>query len=349
MRIALLIYGSLDTVSGGYLYDRKLVEHLRAHGDEVEVISLAWSNYARHLTHNFSAALLRRLNGIRANVLLQDELNHPSLFWLNTKIKRAYPIISIVHHLRSSERHVTAALRLYRVIERRYLRTCDGFIYNSHTTRATVEQALGESRPHVVAYPAGDRLLSAQTQSRQDDGTLRLLFVGNVSARKGLHTLLSALAHVRGEWQLHIVGDTRVEPRYAARMHALAAPFADKVRWHERLSDDALKVQFAMCDALVVPSQYEGFGIVYLEAMSFGVPVIATDAGAAREIVRDDVDGFIVPAEQPLTLASAIQKLFDVGRRAALSHNARARFDDFPTWAQSAAHIREFLQHYEHR
>ena len=53
MRIGLVIYGSLDTLSGGYLYDRKLVEYLRAQGDTVEVISLPWRNYAAHLTDNF--------------------------------------------------------------------------------------------------------------------------------------------------------------------------------------------------------------------------------------------------------------------------------------------------------
>ncbi|HET9913419.1 MAG TPA: hypothetical protein VFQ13_16105, partial [Anaerolineales bacterium] len=53
MKIGFVIYGSLDTLSGGYLYDRKLVEYLRAQGDTVEIISLPWRNYAAHLTDNF--------------------------------------------------------------------------------------------------------------------------------------------------------------------------------------------------------------------------------------------------------------------------------------------------------
>ena len=52
MRIGLVIYGALDTLSGGYLYDRKLVEYLRAQDDAVEIISLPWRNYAAHLTDN---------------------------------------------------------------------------------------------------------------------------------------------------------------------------------------------------------------------------------------------------------------------------------------------------------
>lgn len=53
MKLGFIIYGSLDTLSGGYLYDRKLVEYLRDQGDTVEIISLPWRNYAAHLTDNF--------------------------------------------------------------------------------------------------------------------------------------------------------------------------------------------------------------------------------------------------------------------------------------------------------
>jgi hypothetical protein len=97
MKIGLIIYGSLDTLSGGYMYDRKLVEYLRAQGDTIEIISLPWRNYASHLADNLSFKLPADLD-----ILIQDELNHPSLIAANST-KHPYPIISLVHHLRSSE------------------------------------------------------------------------------------------------------------------------------------------------------------------------------------------------------------------------------------------------------
>ncbi len=103
MRLALLIYGSLETISGGYLYDRMLVEYLQRQGDQVEIISLPWRNYARHLCDNLARSLFKQLDQLRVDVLLQDELNHPSLFWVNRRLDGAVPIVSIVHHLRSSE------------------------------------------------------------------------------------------------------------------------------------------------------------------------------------------------------------------------------------------------------
>ncbi|MFL7868236.1 MAG: glycosyltransferase family 1 protein, partial [Anaerolineales bacterium] len=85
MKFGLVIYGSLDTLSGGYLYDRKLVEYLRKQGDSVEIISLPWRNYAAHLTDNFHFRLPPDLD-----LLIQDELNHPSLLSANSR-PRSYP------------------------------------------------------------------------------------------------------------------------------------------------------------------------------------------------------------------------------------------------------------------
>ena len=82
VRIGLIVYGELELVSGGNLYDSKLVEHLRERDHRVDVISAAAGSYVRHLAQNLSPALQRSLNG-EFDVLLQDELVHPSLFWMN--------------------------------------------------------------------------------------------------------------------------------------------------------------------------------------------------------------------------------------------------------------------------
>jgi glycosyltransferase involved in cell wall biosynthesis len=353
MRVGLLIYGSLDTLSGGYLYDRKLTAHLRDAGDEVEVISLPWRNYAAHLTDNFSADILRRLAGSRFDVLVQDELNHPSLFWLIQKLRKHahYPIVSIVHHLRSSELRPSWQNMLYRIPERAYLESVDAFIFNSQTTRGVVEDILGESRLHVVAYPAGNRLnpqisddeIAARART---DGPLRIVFLGSVISRKNLHTLLDALALLEDDWQLTVIGNLDVEPAYVRhiRQQIVRLGLGKKITFTGALDDEPLKSALRASHVLALPSSYEGFGIAYLEGMGYGLPAIGGADGAAHEIITPDMDGFLVAADDAKSLAACLRELArDREKLIRMSFAARQRYLAHPTWEGSAAKIREFL------
>src|SRR6266508_1502212 len=169
MRIGFIIYGSLNTLSGGYLYDRKLVDYLRAQGDTVEIISLPWRNYAAHLTDNLWFRLPNRHVIARSpkatkqspaqqrfDILIQDELNHPSLIFAN-RGKHAYPVVSLVHHLRCSELRAKWQNVFYRMVEKKYLQSVDGYIFNSETTRNVVHGIIGDGKPAIIAYPPTDR------------------------------------------------------------------------------------------------------------------------------------------------------------------------------------------------
>src|SRR5690606_8715961 len=106
----------------------------------------------------------------------------------------------------------------------------------------------------------------------------------------------------------------------AARLHP-----ARQVTWHGRVDDAALHRLYRTSDLLVVPS-YEGFGIVYLEAMAFGLPVIAAHAGAACELVTPGVNGELVALHDSTALQRALQAY--LGNRVNLvsqGHAARQR------------------------
>lgn len=359
MYIGLIIYGSLDTLSGGYLYDRVVVEHLRSAGDTVEIISLTWRSYLRHLMDNFDGALSRRLRQARFDVLVQDELNHPSLFWLNHRLRArvTYPVVSIVHHLRASEQRPAWQNAMYRLIERRYLASVDGFIFNSQTTRQVVEGLVGRGRPSVVATPAGDRLAITMTEDdiaarARAAGPLRIFFLGNLIHRKGLHVLIAALASLPSTaWTLSVAGSPDVEPDYARgiRRQIEAARLGDRVSLLGSLSGEALIGQMRAGHVLVMPSSYEGYGIAYLEGMGMGLPAIGTTAGAAHEVITHGVDGFLVPPDDPLALAGHLRTLAeDREALVRMGRAARARFDRQPTWQQTAARVREFLVEMSH-
>jgi len=357
MRIALVIYGSLDMLSGGYLYDRTLVAVLRAVGDSVEIISLPWRNYLRSLGDNFSPDLRRRLLGLEVDIMLQDELNHPSLFLLNRRVREQIScrVVSIVHLLRSSLNHPAWQNSFYRSVERRYLSGVDGLIYNSATTGREAERllegSLAQKRKSLVAYPGCDRLnpqiSDEELKHRALDGPLRLLFLGNVIPRKGLHIALKALERLPSDqWTLTVIGNPRAHPDYARAVsrQMAQAGLAPNVQFAGILPDRELSTVMKASDVLVMPSSYEGYGIVYAEAMGFGLPAVGTTSGAAGEIITHGCDGFLVSPGDTVALASHLTELTQ--NRLLLvemSLAARNRYQSLPTWEGSMNAIRAFL------
>jgi glycosyltransferase involved in cell wall biosynthesis len=364
VRIVLIIYGSLQSLSGGYLYDRQLVASLERAGHSVQLLSLPWRNWPRHLADNLSRAWIEQLIDAAPDLYLQDELCHPSLAWVNGSLRRApaAPIVALVHHLRSDEPHPAPQRRLYRVVERRYLQTCDAFLCNSRTTLNAVARLLrrpAESLQSLIAFPAGDHLpapdvgaLAAKRELRAlrevDDpaGTpLRVLFLGALLPRKGLHTLLDAVAACPFPVQLEVVGDDRADRDYAQSIRAQVARLGlqQRVRLHGALPEAEVRRHLLEADLLAVPS-FEGFGIVYLEAMAHGLPVIASSAGAAHEVVRHGETGFLVAPGDSAALAGRLEQLArDQALRATMSTAARLRYDVHPTWAQSGAAVAAWL------
>jgi len=215
-----------------------------------------------------------------------------------------------------------------------------------------VSALIGDVGLHVVAYPAGDRFRSPLTPDEivaraQQPGPLRLLFVGNLIPRKGLHTLVAALSQMPQEaWQLDVVGNTAVSHRYAQQIHSRIADsnLTAKITFHGVLTDEQLQTLYAQSHLLVVPSQYEGFGIVYLEGMAFGLPAIASTGGAAHELITPGENGFLVGVGETAVLARHIQHLFfDRQHLAQMSLAALERFRQHPTWDQSMSRIAALL------
>lgn len=354
MRVGLLIYGSLDTLSGGYLYDRNMVSYLESQGDSVTIISIPWKNYLVHLGQNFNLVLFQRLLNLEVDVLIQDELNHPSLALLNRRLRNrvSYPIISLVHHLRSSEPFSQPAAWFYQSVEKAYLRSVDAFIYNSQTTQKAVETLSGCSKPGVVAYPSGTRFGDSVSQEeihqRAYLNPLQILFVGNLIPRKGLHTLIRALTFLpSNDWRLKIVGDSRPDPVYVEEAWSLVTRYglSGQVQFLGMVQDKKLADLYRKAHILAVPSLYEGFGIVYLEAMAFGVVPIATEVGGAVEIINDGEDGFLVKVEDSQFLANQINAVIkDRDRLAQMGFAATRKFANFPSWPQTGETIRKFLE-----
>lgn len=358
MNIGLVLYGNINTVSGGFLYDQKVRDFLLAAGDSVETMSLPWVNYGRGIINNFSSALLNHLDRNSFDVLLQDELVHPSLFLLNKKLAQRFrlPIIVIIHHLRSSESRASWKNHMYRTIEKQYLASADGFIFNSSETHRVVTSLVGNIKPSVIALPGGDRFNQAMTKNEitakaLKPGPLKILFLGNVIPRKGLHTLFDALGELSHHaWHLTVVGDLAFAPRYVTEVKQQVGRLSvtGKVDFLGTVTDSELSRYLIDSHLLVVPSSYEGFGIVYIEAMGFGLPVIGSKAGAAKEIITHGIDGYLVTPGDTRTLSVHINGLIeDRNKLRAMSLAALDRFSQHPSWSDTGRAIHQFLHRYE--
>lgn len=121
-------------------------------------------------------------------------------------------------------------------------------------------------------------------------------------------------------------------------------PREDRVDLAGRLEGDDLRRAYHSADLLVVPSLYEGLGMVYLEAQGFGLPSVAGNRGGARELVRHEHTGWLVPAGAVRPIEARLrQVLNDTDALARVSRGAWDAFNAWPRWPESVARVDEFL------
>jgi len=354
LRIGLIIYKDLNYPSGGFLYDKTLVRHLEKQGHQIDVIALAWPAYILCLLQNFNFLLLKKIKDANFDLLLQDELNHPSLFLFNRwiKAKIGIPIVSIVHHLRSSEERSNLSNKLYRAIESRYLNSLDALISNSVTTQHSVSVLVKKNMPILVAKPGGDRFNQSVSRDEiksktHDGGPFNIVFLGALIKRKSPHLIINALAELpNGPFRAYFVGSPDADPSYARSLLDLVRQhhLEKFVQFQGHQPKSELEKIMKKCHVLVVPSSYEGYGIAYVEAMGFGMPAIARSIGASQEIIVHQENGFLLEKEgsdELVEILALLNKDRDLLFRMSIS--ARKRYEELPTWAASMSKIEKYL------
>jgi glycosyltransferase involved in cell wall biosynthesis len=340
MHVGVVVYDSIEQTSGGYRYDRKLVEHLRDRGDDVEVVSIPRPSDRRE---GVSRSLRRRLDR-PFDVLLQDELCFPSLWRLNLRLTRPDTLVALVHLLSSGGSRTPADRR----VEATYLRGVDAAVCTSADTRQRLDDLA--ALPSTVAPPAGrvegGALSPARVERRARKRPLRVVFLGTVAPRKGVVTLVDALAGLDGAWEATLAGRLDADPDYADRVREAidGHGLTDRVTVPGPVPEEDLPALLERAHVLAVPSRYEPFGMVYLEAMEYGVVPLASTVGGADELVDDGANGCLVDPGDAEGLRAALATLRDDRETlASLATGALETADTHPDWASSMARVRAFL------
>ena len=198
----------------------------------------------------------------------------------------------------------------------------------SSFTRDTLGVSAYKGPIVVVPYGSPAAMPVAATPTVREPGKLRVLFVGSLGQRKGLSYLFDACRQVQSAVSLTVIGQKPLEP-CAVLERELGA-----VRWLASCSHQQILAEMAAHDVFVFPSLFEGFGLVLLEALAMGLPIITTPNTAGPDLIQDGVEGFIVPIRDATAIAARLEQLHrEPARLAEMAQAARVRAREF-SWAK---------------
>jgi glycosyltransferase involved in cell wall biosynthesis len=332
----------LDTPTGGYHYDRRLIRELQLQGISVELISLS----GRFPFPDDQALEDARLAfaGLPDNaVVIADGLAFGVLDEIAEAQARRLRIIALCHHPLALESGLDPAQQeQFHRSEQRALQAARAVLVTSDFTRETlISQFAMPPNKVVVARPGTEPSLFAPC----DGNPLRLLTVASLTRRKAHDVLIDALAPLADlPWQARFVGGRDFDPAWSDALQQQVNRLQLQDRIHFVGAVDELGAEFQNADLFVLPSRFEGYGMVFAEALAAGLPVIAARAGAVPDVVPESA-GLLVAPDDTGALTAALRSLLtreDVRRQ--LQDGARDAAANLPAWADSARLVANLIK-----
>ena len=333
--VTLAVPGDIRTRTGGYFYDRRLIAGLGELGWQVKVLELPAS-----FPDPDPAGMQDALAALQAvpgeGVLIVDGLALGALDPVGLR-QVAEPVDALVHHPLAMESGLDPARRdhLHRT-ERQNLRHARHVLVPSPHVRDLLVSGYAVAPDQItVARPGTDR---PRPGARQAVTPPLVLSVGILHPRKGHDVLIRALAAIADlDWQAVIVGGAR-DPGHAEALRQLIVEcgLADRLRLAGEVSEDRLDALYRRASVFALATRYEGYGIVFDEALSNGLPIIACDSGAVRDTVPPEA-GLLVPPEDCAAFADALRTVLDdPARMQAMAFAAASAGRALPGWDGTA-------------
>ena len=330
--------GDTGRKTGGYLYNERVISGLRNRGfDVVELVACGASPEEQQAT---APRLGSAIDPSRYDAMVVDALASivvsPHLdLWLTSR-----PVVTLVHELPSIAGGGTDREQIF---EGPLMRADRLVAVSGHGRDVLLSRGVEAGRIHVVP-PGFDGVPEGEYPHNKDD-LLRALCVAQWIPRKGILTLVEAWAlHERPGAVLQLVGETDADRDYETRVRgAIEAAPRDSIVVSGRVDDAALARAYASANLFVLPSRYEGYGIVYAEALAAGLPVIACEVGPVSELVGREA-GVLIPPDDRAALTAALNLLLgDAALRAKMSEAAYRRASGLPRWEDTVVGFEEVL------
>lgn len=347
-------------MTGGEKYNFVMVYYLQKTGTDVRILTLNGAPQAvsgtrlwNHLLSNFWWCPTLISRNAQGRVFVLGSYSHSRIL-LPTLIlslfKRAR-LLAICHHLAYHDLTSRFLRAIDRPLEAFFLRLMDRVITISESAREELVSLGVDIGRITIIKPSADRQMKSPQHWHRAEvrkKAFQMLFVGTCGPRKGLIYLLQAVGVLPRQCQVcvHIVGDIEDDPAYYRSLMDFLDREAlrEKVFFHGRISDAELADMYASADVFVLPSLWEGYGIVLLEAMAHGLPIVASNVGAIPELVRHGENGWLVPPGDSQALAEAIWSLSqDQSLCNRLGERGRELSRHFPTWDEVAEQFRQVL------
>jgi len=342
--IVFAIPGDLALPTGGYGYDRRLLAEWQAAGVPARHLPLPGSfpdPTPGDLAQTGHAILSQPFDC----ALLIDGLAYGA-FPESIAAGLAGRVVALVHHPLGLETGL-APERAASLLagEAATLRYASAIVVTSATTKRLLVADFGLDEARItVAIPGVDAAPRAQGSG---SGAVSLLAVGSLVPRKGYDVLVAALAELAGkDWRLTIIGadDRAPVTTQALRAQIAKAGLGDRIMLSGAVPDAALAEAYDRADLFVMPSLFEGYGMVLTEALARGLPILCTTGGAAAETVPDAAAIKVTPGDAD-ALAKALETLVDdKALRARLGDAAWAAAGSLPRWRDTAAIVAEICR-----
>jgi glycosyltransferase involved in cell wall biosynthesis len=336
--VSFVVPGDINTPTGGYGYDRRVLSLLPDYGVQPELVTLPGSfpNPSKADLKATAAALAALpksvpilIDGLALGAMPADVIAGIS-----------QPILALVHHPLYLEAGISPARAAQlKASEHVALERARHIVVTSFATKRILVAEFGIATTKItVAEPGTDPAARAS-----GTGTpLQMLAVGAVSPRKGYDVLIEALVPLAElDWRLTIAGATDRDTATVSALEAAiaAAGFHDRVKLAGTVVPATLTRFYDTCDLFVMPSLFEGYGMVLAEAMASGLPIVCTTGGAASDTVPDSAALKVAPGNASALSAALDKALRDKKLRERMADAAWEMGRTLPPWTETTRRV----------